>query len=367
MILRWQLFIGLIFLASFFSHRTTKRIHVAAGLLLGCVLLSALLTSFQPFYSFDLISLRLRLVSARSFILVSMLVFFVACLSAHKTQLLLRMMTFVAALNSLIVLSLLPQYPSGVGIFNAGSMDTTFIALCIPLFFWGRPKWKTKKFWRWLLVLSPCVFAIALTPGSTAYLVLFGSLFGYFLARKWWTASLGSVALVAFLAAVTKGASFWSDSGRLGPWRIFMEWFFLGAPADWQTRETVLPENWKAIMEWRLEHSPLIFGTGTGTFQWIGPTIQNVQDNIFIWMHNEYLQVLFEQGLVGLSLMLWLVGVCLWRVRREPILLATSFGLLASMLTQFPLRYPVSQLFVLLLVRVIFEETDGQAEVQTFG
>lgn len=367
MILRWQLFIGLIFLSAFFSYRLTKRIHVSAFLLLGFVLFSALLTSFQPFYSQDLISLRLRLVSARSFILVSMLVFFVSTLSAYKTQLFLKVMAVVATLNACVVLALLPQFPTGVGIFNAGSMDTTFIALCLPLHFSLRPEGKTKMFWFWIALVVPCVCAIVLTPGSTAYLVLFAAALGYFLARRKWKWGILAIASISILGILTQGKNLISDSGRLRPWGLFMDWFFNGPPKNWDTSEVLFQENWNAIMQWRVEHSPLVFGTGTGTFQWLGPTIQNVHENIFIWMHNEYLQVLFEQGFVGLLLMLWLIGVCLWRVRRRPILLATSFGLLASMLTQFPFRYPLSQLFVLLLVKVIFEETNERIETETFS
>ena len=364
MILRYQLFIAVLAFCGLFSMKTTKRFHISAALLLAWVLISATLTAFQPFYTQDLLSLRLRLVSARSFIVVTMLVFGVWTLDYWRTFKWLEIMKWFAVVDAIIVLILLHWFPQGAGIFNAGSMDTTFIALCLPLYFYRQPTFEesnAKSILVWGACFSVSVLAIILTPGSTAYLVLFFSLLSYFVLTRKWAAAIGSICLVVSIGLATQGKDIANDSGRLGPWKTFMSWWWDGPPANWKSQEAILQDGWNNIMAWRVEHSPVLTGTGTGTFQWIGPAIQNTRDNIFIWMHNEYLQVAFEQGLIGLTLMLWVAGVCLWRVRKRPWLFATVVGILASFLTQFPLRYPLSQIFILLVARASLEKVDGES------
>ena len=358
MILRYQLFVAVILLSVLYSWRLTRRVHLAASLLLAWVLISATLTAFQPFYTQDLLSLRLRLVSARSFILVTLLVFGVWSLDYFRTFTWLKIMKWIAAVNSIIVLIMLHWYPRGLGIFNAGSMDTTFIAMCLPLYFYQQPTFEesnAKSLLIWGAGFAVSVLSIILTPGTTAFLVLAFSLTSYFLLTRKWAAVIGSLCLIVSIGIAMQGRELTNDSGRLGPWKIFMTWWWDGPPENWRSTDAVLPDGWHNIMEWRVEHSPVLLGTGTGTFQWIGPAIQNTRDNIFIWMHNEYLQVLFEQGSVGLILMLWLILACLWRARNRPWLFATVMGACGACLTQFPLRYPVSQIFILLVIRACID------------
>jgi O-antigen ligase len=71
-------------------------------------------------------------------------------------------------------------------------------------------------------------------------------------------------------------------------------------------------ELWKAALEqWHLNP---IFGTGSGTYLFYGRQFrsENMQMDP-VWVHNDYLQLLAEYGLVGFVGMLLFVGVHLWR------------------------------------------------------
>lgn len=351
MILRWQLFIGLVFFSVFFASRTTRKMPVLATAMLAYVLISALFISHWPFYSQDFVNLRLRLVSARSYGLIIALVFFVSQMSLQTVWKFLLAFRWVAVIDAVVTLASLFLFTNGAGFFNAGSMDTAFIAFSLPLFFLTAKRTR----WDWA-GLSLCLIAISFTQGSTAYLVLLAVVAAYFVARGQWVLVLGSAAAVSGVAVFTQKAQVLNDNGRIGPWRTIMQWWWEGPPKGWETMQTMLPDNWDALMRWRLAHSPIAFGTGTGTFQWIGPTVQNNPENVFVWMHNEYLQVLFEQGVLGLGMMLILVGYCVRRSYKSPALFACVAGVGASFLTQFPLRYFLGQVFVALLLRVVLEK-----------
>jgi tetratricopeptide (TPR) repeat protein len=71
-------------------------------------------------------------------------------------------------------------------------------------------------------------------------------------------------------------------------------------------------ELWKAALEqWRL--SP-VFGTGSNTYMFYGRQLRSENMQLDpIWVHNDYLHLLADYGLLGLVGMLLFVGVHLWR------------------------------------------------------
>ena len=90
------------------------------------------------------------------------------------------------------------------------------------------------------------------------------------------------------------------------------------------------------------------FGVGTGLFNVFGKIIQakynyHVDSEIMVFVHNDYLEVLFVNGIVGLSLLLWSITVAIYKTidRRDYALLSAMAGYLGAMLFDYPLRYPI--------------------------
>jgi hypothetical protein len=327
MIQRYEYYYGLLFVAIFFAWVVARPKYgtIAFGML-AWVLVSALLIAYYPPYTVDILSLRLRFVSSKSFLVVVTLTWFVASLRKDRVYLLL---TFFEAL---IVINSVSYVWWKYGLFNAGSMDLAFMAMVYPVILF-RPRRKNFAFYIQALTPLACLFVNR--PGSTVYMALALALSVFFIKeRKWkilFPMLLGLMALGYYKSYELGSYNFFSDSNRIAPWLQMMSWWW--------------------------ENANIWVGTGSGTFQWLGPEIQNAQtDGIFIWMHNEYLQIAFEQGLVGLALALGLIYFCVRGAWNRPWLLASIASTLFVFAVQFPLRFLFSQIFVLLLVRLALDK-----------
>jgi O-antigen ligase len=118
---------------------------------------------------------------------------------------------------------------------------------------------------------------------------------------------------------------------------------------------------WQSSFEWWIDRSNWFFGTGFSTYGWLGPMIQASKgdEQYLVWMHNDWLQILFEQGILGLSASFLLFGSMLWRSRKETALFASVCVYGASMATQMPLHFFITALWGAILVKEVYlVETD---------
>lgn len=108
--------------------------------------------------------------------------------------------------------------------------------------------------------------------------------------------------------------------------------------------------TWKyAMRHWANNSDFYPFGTGLGSFHPIFLNIQNYFEGVayshWRWLHNDWLQTLFELGAVGLVLSLIVYLDALWRSRRDKFIL-TSLTLLGILMTMnYPLHSPAGCLF----------------------
>lgn len=115
-------------------------------------------------------------------------------------------------------------------------------------------------------------------------------------------------------------------------------------------------ELWGRVMTFYWNHANILVGFGPGSFELFGPKIQHASNFMtgswFIWMHNDWLQILFELGIVGFILWgLAYVGVCRRvRARKSAYLFASLIGLGVMACMNYPLRQPESIFFGVLLV-----------------
>lgn len=170
------------------------------------------------------------------------------------------------------------------GVLRNPSLNACMMAICLPIVFkyFANP-------WRWLLLVLTAGAAVLgksnMGIGMTAVFTLLhlGSRFG-------WRALI-AVPPFAGLGWYFLGAKFMSSGDRFMMWELFM--------SKW----AVNPNHW-------------FFGTGFGTF---GVFSKNIQQHFlpssdkmwWIWLHNDWLQGLFETGIVGLGLMIWLYTAAL--------------------------------------------------------
>lgn len=105
----------------------------------------------------------------------------------------------------------------------------------------------------------------------------------------------------------------------------------------------------------------MIFGTGLGTFVWLGPIIQNQTQGIYLWMHSDPIQFLFEGGILGAVLVVPVIATPLWRSRNRPWLFCTLVGCVAMTVFQFHFRFFFPALFVLVILAEGIQ--DNEAEV----
>ena len=346
MMWREQQLIAVILLGVYFSWRVGKRTHLYAGLVMAWTLISSSLVFMNLYSDLNVVvplkwdkttyaNLRDRMdsLTAQAYIFSSMMAF-AALTVKHRTINLflgLGLPIFVVVNCTLIVFF-------KFGLFNNLAMDSTFIAMVYPLMML-RPEMREDRVtlpYNLLAVLAMFMPIVAFRE-STAFFVLIGGFGAYFMARGLWKEVLLISMAVLSLAYFVTGDELFNSRGRLAHWDMFFQW-------------------------WDVNANRLI-GTGTGSFEWLGERIQNksapgIKEGVYLWMHNEYLQVLFEQGVVGLVLMLGLVYKCLQLSWKTPWLFAANAGVLVSFLTQFPLRWPLSMFYVCILIRLSLNEED---------
>lgn len=195
------------------------------------------------------------------------------------------------------------------------SFDSAFIALLLPTFY--RPTW----YHRVLTALA--LVAIYKVGGATAYLVIGLMLVGAAITYKNW--------LWLTICCPLFAVGYWSLGYELyrSPGRLAM---------------------WVAWFKWWLHSANHYIGTGPGSFEWLANTIYSDTGG-YTFAHNDYLQILFECGIVGIVLALGTIVEALWSLRRNHVIFTTAVGYLAFMCTYSPLHvFPGMLLAILIFV-----------------
>jgi O-antigen ligase len=217
------------------------------------------------------------------------------------------------------------------------------IAITYPI--WTRRKWASKNALEVIGGLIGLLIPILAILGSRSNMAL-AALLSAFAApvlgnikrptrRQWAGLLVGALILIA-LGKHFMGSKFGVDSGRFGIWRATMSWWMGKVPP-----EVMVPPP---------EHNQLL-GTGLGSYFVLGPNVQirvmhQYSDHLF-WMHNDFLQIMFEQGIVGLGLFV-LMAIFVFRYAGRSALKSGSGWVHASLaayamtcLGNFPMHLPV--------------------------
>lgn len=216
----------------------------------------------------------------------------------------------------------------GCGFMMQTSFDTATIALCIPYLNW------------WMTMLA--ILTILCHHGTTALLILGAILFALLLRHKrdqFMHSLMACFALVGGCAAIYHNHDMLLNGGeRLAVWHRYMAWWW--------------DQGWPVIL----------FGTGLGSFTWLNLVIDKFKEPHFIQMHNDWLQITFELGLVGVGLVVAAFVTAIRRAWREfPLAVPATFGLAAFMLTYHPLRFAPTMVITVFIAFDILKTRKAQS------
>lgn len=217
------------------------------------------------------------------------------------------------------------------------SSDSNFMALAFPLVAFVERKNK------WIQIVGGLILIamVLVSKTTTAYCLLIshGVIFGMFHFKKFRFIIPVIGILIFFGGFLWIGTDFLTHGGRI--------------------------ELWQAAYNFYLENVNWFWGAGLGTFELFGPHIQIQNDlprpGYFIWMHNEWLQILFECGAIGLlsTLSLWCMTIA--RSLHRPYLACSVIGYGLCMLTQMPLHlFPTFFLGGLFMALVYKKEDENE-------
>jgi hypothetical protein len=200
------------------------------------------------------------------------------------------------------------------GLLIAPSFDTALIALYLP--FAGL----------WLKIAS--IATIATHHGSTALVIILAQLAALSLKErgylKWLFAAIPALATAAYIH-------------HHGPWLDGIERI----------------DKWKKYMNVWLQNPRFIaLGSGPGTFMWIGLLIDEFKPPLFLAMHNDWLQMLFEIGIIGTLLVIMVIRKTIINCWEDTRVLCAVFGCIAFAATYHPLRFFPSAFLIALIFRL---------------
>lgn len=225
------------------------------------------------------------------------------------------------------------------GALSNPSMNASLIVVTLP-FIIDRTEGKC----RWVLI-GLTVIALILSKARIGFGLLAALSVLYAIKEGYWKAAIASplVLLAGKLGmGLISNKPMFGDGGRLEVYQFFM--------AAWAQNS----RNW-------------VFGTGYGTFGIFSANLQRASgkwdNDWWITLHNDWLEILFALGIVGLVLAVavYLCSMLRFYMRGE-YAEAISLVLLGLMMgCNFPLHHPISALFsawlvVTGLIRPVFEE-----------
>lgn len=337
---RLQTTVGLIGAIIWLSKEIYRRLHWSAGLsflLVGC---SAVFTVFAPIslYSAYPDASREVIASSAAQSLVFLLCIVIPVLFAEMTDLKWALFGFevLCLVNCVFMIYNYFMTGSAIGLMNNASINGTFVAIVWPMIlFRSRFTYHLDQILiRFLLPFSAIIASGSSTAMSCIPLILLSKVIfrhkGKFLKSAIIAVPSTALIYIVYIVSIPKLSS---GNGR---------WFI-----------------WQETLAYYIDQERYIFGNGSGTWQ---PLIWQVQKingmtDMFLWAHSEPIQILFEQGALGLSiiLLLWITMVRKsWNHYRLWVFVSVIV-LGFCTLTQFPFRVYLLALYYSLICRFCFD------------
>ena len=224
------------------------------------------------------------------------------------------------------------------GLMKAPSFDLALLALFIPF----APLW-----------INVIVVGTILTHhAGTADLILAAELLGFAIAKKIpWSRLLviGGLTLAGFFLI----ALFHSHTGlldgveRLNQYKRFMSFWLFG-----------LNDGEGIKWPW------VFFGVGPASFMWCSIMIDQLKGPVVVFLHSDWLQIVFELGLVGLALVLSVYFYAIRQSWRDKVLLPALLGVGAFAIPYHPTRFFPSAFLLAVIFRLALKGKEEQAKIK---
>lgn len=221
----------------------------------------------------------------------------------------------VALVNALWILIGGFFFHAPYGVLLNASMSGCFAVALIPHLCRGK-HWPPVT-----IILSAAAALVAAQSQPVGLFFLLLTLVAFQEGAYLW-ACLPIIALPFIGQWITNG-DLYKSSGRFGMWAIAMGF-------------------------WR-KHCDTLLGAGAGAFAVTGPYFSRHLTEQFIWLHSDWLQILFEQGVIGLVLSVGFFIYLMVVSKREVQLSVGICG--AWMLANMPFHYPLSALYLVYVMR----------------
>lgn len=286
---------------------------------------SGVLVGMGPVPIYSKFNDQISLSSLRGMILGISLLTFTFYMPTHVLNRCFSCIKYIAVLNGFLGCGVFPGLPCGM--LNANSQDVAFSAMMLPFFLPGLKKKNHIDIIFILMILAGAIGA----RGSTAFVIMAVTIVAYYLnIKNFFKYSSAAGAVLALGILINKHSlGFWSTSNRMDVWSKILKLFF-------------------AYFHWML-------GIGGGAYYFLGPILQAQVTDVFLFMHNDFIQIFIEYGLIGFFLTVSVLWDCLAKTRRNNMYRAAWIGLMADGLVQYPLRVGISLFYVFLLVRISLE------------
>ncbi len=334
---RSELFFGQIILSLFIAIRLMKMTNIFAGIGFLALSINAIYCftyPVSPFAQFGSnIQYRFDAVTAGSYAFMLAIVCPLLIMKRKHIESVTQGFAWICLMNALVVTWNFFFNGIAIGLLDNPAIDATFIAVTYSILCFRPNKipydpesprsvfgFKARFTFDLVATVAP-IFAIIVSESSTALVTLIVGWISFLWAKGSLSIRKIGVAFISALsvAAIVIGPSqFLNSNGRFFQWEIALDF-------------------------WRLNFNP-IFGSGIGTYFVFGPHLQHqinprAQEH-YLWLHNEWLQVLFETGFIGLLIA---AGIFLSSLRksfknRDSWIFAALMALGFSAFTQMPLR-----------------------------
>lgn len=331
-----QIYAGCVIGALAYSWIIFKRTSLIGGLLLFYTLLLSIHAHFKPYMLIDFLGpvmgQMLTALAAASFMWVFCLTFPFLLLEKKHFYYVTWIFVIFGILDSIAIIFKLgvDQFKNSGFLLNP-AQDGTFIACLLPFAYY------TNKRVKWP-IMALFITAIIMSEASTPLVGL-----GIFLACALWFSKYRKFLL-------------------LGPAAVFGLGVLLQGYHQVTSSSGRLNYIWPLVMKFWAERVNILTGSGPGSFYVYGPGIElahhgfNYRGAVYIWLHNEWLQILFELGIIGLLLTLLFFALSLKKAYNKPHLfsLLLIYGVTAAF--QMPMRQFLSAFLLIYIIRLIYEE-----------
>ncbi len=217
------------------------------------------------------------------------------------------------------------------GFLSNQGVNGSFIVCCLPFAveYVSYIKRQSKHLDKWVLAVLMLSFtACLLSASSIVYGVMIVGLISWFIGSSGISGrvivnAFAVCGLVLLCGLWVEGEQLFNSRGRFQVYGLFLNYWY--------------------------DHLPRAFGSGLSTFPVFSPDIQIVNKflvkegvgHFFTFMHSDWLQTLFETGIIGFVLSVWLY---LWTLaefyrRKDRAAFASFASIGGAMLFNFPVRY----------------------------